>query len=295
MGSHEVRLEKINWDLECEKDFIIKKGFEITEPAFKGKEQKSMYGTHSPIFATDWEDEEAFTERYSCECKDLRGRVYENETCPTCGTKVKFRDVDLRITGWIKLYEHTLIHPIFYRMLQSIVGKQFIEIIKSDKEITRDGIVVNKKSKNPFKGIGMVEFKERFEEILEFYREKKKNKIELIDEVLKEKEKVFISCIPVYSSVLRPVSFKGETYFYNSIDRKYNSIFSLTRLLNDSSLLRLKSKKNKKKNMDEPTILQSVQKKLMELWDLIFMQINQKDGHRLMCPNIFNCGEFLRA
>jgi DNA-directed RNA polymerase beta' subunit len=31
--------------------------------------------------------------------------------------------------------------------------------------------------------------------------------------------------------------------------------------------------------MDESTVLQSVQEKLMELWDLIFMQINQKDGH----------------
>jgi hypothetical protein len=104
-------------------------------------------------------------------------------------------------------------------------------------------------------------------------------KAELIEEVLSEKEKIFSNCIPVYSSVLRPVSFKNETFFFNSIDRKYNSIYSLTRLLNDSDLLEIKKKKNRKKSMDESTVLQSVQKKLMELWDLIFMQINQKDGH----------------
>jgi DNA-directed RNA polymerase beta' subunit len=276
----EIRLVKLDWNEECERDFIIGTGFEVTEPAFQSREQKSMYGIHSPLFATDWEDEDAFAERYTCQCGELKGRVYEGEICPRCKTKVKFRDVDLRITGWIKLYNHAIIQPIFYKMLKSIIGeKTFLEIIEFDKEITRDGVIINKKSKNPFKGIGLVEFRERFDEIIEFYRKKKKNKAELIEEVLSEKEKIFSNCIPVYSSVLRPVSFKNETFFFNSIDRKYNSIYSLTRLLNDSDLLEIKKKKNRKKSMDESTVLQSVQKKLMELWDLIFMQINQKDGH----------------
>lgn len=276
----QVRLIRLNWDDECEKDFIIGKGFEITEPSFKGKEEKSMKGMHSPLFATDWEDEDAFAERYSCQCKELKGKVYEGEICPVCRTKVKFRDVDLRIFGWLKLYNHHIIHPIFYKMIRSVIGdKQFTEIIEFDKEITRDGNIVNKKGKNPFKGIGLIEFEERFVEIIEYYRDKKKNKAELAQEILNEKDKVFASCIPVYSSVLRPVSFRGETYFYNSIDKKYNSIFSLARSLNDKAPSISPKTKKKKRKMDEPTKLQSLQKKLMELWDLIFMQINQKDGH----------------
>ena len=128
-----------------------------------------------------WEDEEAFAERYSCKCKELKGRVYEGEICPVCGTEVKFRDVDLKIFGWIKLHGYYIIQPIFFRMLKSIMGNQLNEIIEFDKEITRDGLLVDKKSKsNPFKGIGLIEFKERFDEILDYYWHKKKNKRELL-------------------------------------------------------------------------------------------------------------------
>lgn len=283
MSKQEVRLIKLDWDKECEKDFITNKGFEIIEPAFKGKEgkeEKSLYGIHSPLFATDWEDEDAFSERYSCKCREMKGRVYEGEICPICRTKVVFRDVDLKITGWIILHNHCVIQPIFYKMLKSIIGdKAFSEIIEPEKDMTRDGQIVRKGGKNQFKGIGLIEFRDRFDEIMDYYRDKKKNKRELINEVMREKEKVFTHCIPVYSSVLRPVSFKGETYFYNRIDRKYNAIFSLSRLLNNTSLIALKKKKNKKFKSDESTILVSVQKKLMELWELIFEQINQKEGH----------------
>ncbi|NNV04703.1 hypothetical protein, partial [Brevibacillus sp. MCWH] len=162
----EVRLVRLNWDEECEKDFITGKGFEIKEYPFK-KEEKTMYGIYSPLFATDWEDEEAFSERYSCKCKELKGRIYEGERCHVCGTKVKFRDVDLKMFGWIKLHGYYIIHPIFYKMLESVIGKQFHEIIEFNKEINRDGLIVDKTNKtNPFRGIGLIEFKERFDEIL---------------------------------------------------------------------------------------------------------------------------------
>jgi len=288
-----VKLKKLNWDEECRKDLISGLGFRVTEPAFKKsviktlegnkevkrvKEEKAMYGIHSPLFATDYEDEDAFTERYTCKCKELKGRVYEDEICPICNTKVKFRDVDLRITGWIILDNHKIIQPIFYRMLKSIIGeKQFVEILEYNKDITEDGQIKNKVSKNPFMGIGMIEFRERFYEIMNYYKERKKNKLDLIEEVMREKEKVFTSCIPVFSSVLRPILFKGESFLYNPIDKKYTPIYSLVCSLNAYNAAY--DKKSKKKRIDEPTMLFSLQKKLMKLWDLIFAQLNQKDGH----------------
>ena len=276
----EVYLEKLNWDEEYRKDIITGRGFEVKEKAFKAKEEKAMYGIHSPLFATDWEDEDAFAERYACKCKELKGRVYEGEVCSVCNTEVKFRDVDLRIFGWIRLHNHFIIQPQFYRMLKSIIGdKQFIEIIEIEKEMTRDGHIKDKSSKsNPFRGIGLIEFKERFDEILDYYWQKKKNKHELITDVRKDRDKVFASCIPVYSSVLRPVSFRGETFFFNNIDRKYNVIFSDSQLLNTKNRIEARPR-SKRARMDEPTILSAIQKNVNDLWQLIFSQINQKDGH----------------
>ena len=105
--------------------------------------------------------------------------------------------------------------------------------------------------------------------------------MELIEEIEENKDKVFTSSIPVYSSVLRPTSFKGDSFFYSTIDKKYNSIFSSTRLLNDSQLFenrRKKWTKEKRERMDIPTILTSIQMKVMSLWELIFQEVDQKDG-----------------
>ena len=289
-----VKLKKMNWDKECERDLVSNLGFRITEPAFKKttvkiienskevkkiKEEKTMNGIHSPLFATDYEDEDAFSERYTCQCKELKGRVYEGEICPICNTEVKFRDVDLRITGWIILDNHKIIQPIFYRMIKSIIGEKILlEILEYNKDITNDGQIKNKISKNPYMGIGIIEFRERFDEIINYYKSKKKNKAELADEVLREKDKVFASCIPVFSSVLRPILFKGDSFLYNPIDKKYTPIYSLVSSLNAQNAVN-KNNKNKKKRIDEHAMLFSLQIKLMKLWDLVFSLINQKDGH----------------
>lgn len=278
-----VRLVKLNWDEECKRDLILGRGFLITEPAITNKDQKSYNGIQSTRFGTDWSDERAFEDRYSCKCGALQGKIFEGETCAQCKTKVEYKDVDLSITGWIVINNHKLIQPSYYNKLANIIGtRNFKEIIEYDKFIDRDGHIQQKDSNNPFKGIGIIEFRERFEEILEYYKRKKKNKLEEIKEIEDDVDKVFTSCIPVYSAVLRPISFKAESFFYNSIDKKYNSIFSSVRLLNDTELFeerRKKWTKEKKERMDSATILSSIQGKLNELWDLIFDIINMKEGH----------------
>ena len=280
-----VRLVKLNWDECCELDLLRGRGFIVSEPAITGKDTKSMYGIQSPLFASDWEDgESAFEDRYSCQCGAMKGKIFEGEICPECNSKIEYRDVDLSFTGWIVINNHKIIQPIYYNKLSSIIGnKTFAEIIKYDKYIDRDGHVLEKTTdSNPFKGIGLIEFRERFIEILEYYKIKKKNKLEEIKEIEDDVDKVFASCIPVFSSVLRPVSFRNDSFFYSTIDKRYNSIFSSARLLNDTELYekrRRKWTKEKKERMDTATILSSIQEKLMQLWELIFDLIDQKDGH----------------
>lgn len=278
-----VKLVKLNWDKECKNDMLFGRGFEITEPAIRDKDQKSMNGIQSPRFSTDWSDDDAFSERFRCVCGETKGKVFEHEICPHCNTEVKFTDVDLSITGWIILRNNCIIQPIYYNKLKAIIGKtEFPDIINYNKRINKDGEVEAKESsKNPFYGIGLVEFRERFDEILAYYKKKKKNSSELIAEIEEDKDNIFASCIPVYSSVLRPISFRSDSFFYTTIDRKFNSIFASSRLLNDAEYFeerRKKWKKEKRERMDVPTILSSIQNKLMELWDLVFESIDQKDG-----------------
>lgn len=283
----QVRLVKINWNEECELDLLTGRGFEVTDKSYKtvkGREEKTMNGIHSPRFATDWDDENAFAERYSCKCKSLVGRVYEGEVCPDCGTEVKFRDVDLKVFGWIRFNKYAVIQPIFYKMLETVIGKKiFAEIIEYSTDIDKDGNEHAKQGKNPFKGIGMIAFRERFHEVIDYFKGKKKNVSEVVAELLADPDAVFVTCLPVYSSILRPVAFKGESFFYNKIDKKYNSIFSTSRLLHDVAeeidIVVTKKKKKKRSQMDKDKVLHSLQQKINELWDLIFAQINQKEGH----------------
>lgn len=137
-------------------------------------------------------------------CGAMKGKIFEGETCPECNTKIEFRDVDLKYTGWIIINNHKIIQPIYYNKLASIIGnKIFADIIKYDKYIDRDGHVIEKTTDaNPFKGIGLIEFRERFQEILDYYKVKKKNKLEEIKEIEEDVDKVFTSCIPVFSSVI---------------------------------------------------------------------------------------------
>jgi len=228
-----------------------------------------------------WCDEEAFADRYTCQCKKTKGRIFDKEICPKCETEVKFRDIDLKKFGWCRLKRFKVINPAFYRSLRSLIGEtNLTDILYFDKEVTIDGDLRDKPHKNPFKGIGLTEFYERFEEILIYYREKKKDKEELYIEIIYNKDSVFTSCIPIYSPVLRPVAFKGESLFFNPVDKKYNYILSLVKLLNKKIQGEdLSNYKRERQRMDIPTTLFRIQKKLMEYYDTIFVEINQKDGH----------------
>ena len=275
-------LEKLNWDEECRRDFLCGRGLLITEMPFT-KEVKNPNGTHSPKFNSDWGDEDAFADRYTCQCKALKGKIFNKEVCVKCNTEVQFRDVDLKVFGWCRLNRFKLISPAYYRSLRSLIGdNNLTDIIHFDKEVTIDGDLKDKVNKSPFKGIGLIEFYERYEEILVYYKDKKKDKIELYKELIYNKSAVFTSAIPIYSPVLRPVAFKGESLFFNPVDRKYNYILSLVNLLNKKTKGEdLSTYKRERQRMDIPTTLFKIQKKLMEYYDTVFIEINQKDGHKL--------------
>lgn len=286
------RFRCMNWDEEFKADIVTKKGFVVTSKPFKSKLKdkkgtimshgiKEKYGIHSPLFGTEWSDENAFANRYSCECHELIGKIYEGEICPKCGTKVQYVDIDLSIFGWLKINnpEFKLIQPLMYRKISTFLGSVnniLDSIINFKKDMTLDGeykpIEGFDYKKQPFYGIGMVEFYNRFDEIMAYYLKKKKNKKELYNQIMMDKDKIFVTTIPVYSALLRQVFFTDEDFSYTKIDKYYNSIFGNINKLNEETEVNHNNLAKVNKNLYKAQI------NLNNAFEFIFNNLTEKEG-----------------
>lgn len=279
MGKQKVRIRRRNWDVDSILDITTGHGFYITEPAditLDGEKKKSLYGPQSPLYGTDYSDEQAFSERYRCDCGEIQGKVFEGETCPFCGTKIEFKDTDVNFCGWIMLpHGHKIIAPHYYNILMSIIGKKaFPDIIQIKQKVDRDGRhsiaelqdLENVEITSPFMGIGIIEFRKRFVEIMEYYRKQKKNKASSIDLVLKERLAVFTSAIPIYTTALRPQSVTSDTYYFTSIDKQINPLISLRDDLYNCM------------DIEIPLVLNRIQTRVNAIWDFNFDLLNSKEG-----------------
>lgn len=291
-GHTSVRAVRLNWDVEYYVDIITGNGFTITEPAtftIDESKQKSLYGARSILYGTSYEDETAFIERYRCRCGEFKGKMFEGEICPFCKTPVQYEDVNIEYTGWISLGTSFVINPYYYNRLASLIGKQTLyEIVNVKTIVDTDGNTSllqiydededgNKVFRgfvegfvdppdHPYFGIGIEEFREKFEEIMHYFMAKKKDKKSEFMHVLKESSSVFTSHIPVYSTFLRPQSSTADTYYYNSIDKLINPIWSLSNYL------------GKVEDIDKKLILQRIQWRLNQLWETNFSLLNKKEG-----------------
>lgn len=288
-----VTLVSCDWDRECEMDlYYTHKGFKITE---KGKSdtvhQPGYYSIHSPLYGTDYSDDHAFEDRYSCPCGRTIGKNYigrsneegKRKVCPYCGQPVEYVDIDMRITGWIVLERDYIIQPLFFKKIQSIIGsKNFLNIlkIKDDRE---------KVPNIKYDGIGIVEFMERFDEVMNYYIKKKPAKINQFLYIMSHKDQVFVHCIPVYSSHLRPFVIRAEEIKYSDEDKIFKRLYSNSVLLNDryelsrklvSAEKRPESERKKKtiESLRKENILFAMQTDLNTLWELSFDTIKKKTG-----------------
>lgn len=240
-----TKLEHINFD-ECYKqDIASGEGFLITDYAPIDKQTKGKTnGIFSPEYGSTWGDEDAFSDRYSCKCGKTVGTVFEGITCSKCGTVVEFKDEDISKTGWFEL-AFPVIHPIMYKRIQSIIGKDLIEILVPPKCDYNGDYIVDEK--NPFMNIGILEFKKRFKEILDHYMTKKhrwKEKVEEYKLIMDNVDTVFTHHLPVYSLILRPVSIIGgqilhHTKVNTSFARMSQLIYHLNKIL-DADIEELK-------------------------------------------------------
>ena len=231
-----VTLDIINFDEEYKKDLKEGKGFLITnEEDFNEKTgTRTMDGLYSPIYGISSFSDKITDDYYRCDCGETTGSLSEGDICPNCGTEVQFIDTGLDVFGYIPLGNFIIINPAMYTLLAKLIGEKDLQlIIKFNNKYNVSGKNVSTKTKSsPYHGIGIIKFKEDFDEIVSYYRDKRKQP-ETYDIIMKFKDSAFAHHIPVYSSLLRPlvkddskISMVDDNKSYSIILANANSIRS---------------------------------------------------------------------
>ena len=270
-----VEKEVIDFNKEKVNDILAGNGFVVEPSQSIKKDLKAENGVFSPKFGQTLSDVNPFIERYKCSpnCpKPLTGRINYGITCPTCGHKVRYVDDNYNFFGWIVLNEpYCIIHPSIYKKLESFFGKGVsVQGEKKNKidnmlDVDPERAIFNTGEASPyddepFFGIGMIAFVERFDEIMKYYLQKKPAKQEYYDDIMSNREKVFINNIPVITTLLRPFDTRDNTMSYEPTNAMYTMMNKLATDINknNSQLQRTPKVKNHKLN--------NLQKKLMELY-----------------------------
>ena len=256
-----VKLERIDLDKECERDLVSGKGFIIKEPQSISKALKSESSIFSSKFGRSLQDENPYSHRYSCRCGAFQGAFYAvpddaNFRCPYCGTEVKLVGDAFDFFGWIRLKdEYFVIHPLMYYSLIYLIGKENLEsIIEPEIMLDTDGNpmsqydkrLMRKKMQRKYKkkssldttysGLGMIEFKNHFDEIIDYFYKKKPQKKEVYDDIVKHKSIVFTHSIPVYTTQLRITKVEGKRFTFESCNADFNILAKLAATINKDNL-----------------------------------------------------------
>ena len=288
------KIQIIDLDKEARHDIDTGNGFEISSPKSSNKkDMKDPNGIYSSRFGQKLGDINPYADRYSCECGYLKSRINHGLECPMCHTKVKYVDDDFKMFGWIILKdEYHIIHPKFYDSLDFIFGESKYNIEKKhikgrklqnilcyNPEVDQDGFrkeCTFNPPDEPFFGIGMMAFYERFDEILNYYYAKNPKKKPYYDEIMENRDIVFCHSIPVFTTHLRPADIRDNYMYFEPTNAMYNMINRHVHAIN----------KNKRRMDNDYKVkdqrLFKVQMKYMELVEEVMNILTGKRGQLRM-------------
>jgi len=275
--TYETFMERINMDEEREKDLLTDNGFIVSNPQSIKKTVKDPDGIFSTKFGQSLNDIHPFALRYRCSCGHLNARLQHGIKCPICNTEVRYVDDNFKYFGWIVLKDYYLIHQNLYKSLAFFIGNAKLErILEFKKEPDGNGIIMDAVEEapkdEPFFGIGMIEFKERFKEIMDFYLTKNPDKREYYDDIMENIDKVFIQSVPVYTTLLRPYRIEGDVFHFEGTNKIYRMLVQHAYDINKSETQMDKAKKPKNQ------LLWNMQQKLNELYYELTNIISGKKG-----------------
>ena len=276
--NYSTKMVRINLDEECIIDINSGNGHIISVPEGSiKKELRSENGIFSPKFGQTLEDANPFADRYKCKCGLTQGRINNHIKCKSCGAEVKYVGDNPKYTGWIRLSDkYRYIHPNLYKTVEYIIGsKKLINILRcyDEKDIDGHSIEFDVPSDEPYYGIGMVDFRERFDEIIKYYISKNSNKKHYYADIKKNRDKIFTRSIPVYTTQLRPYKVEGDNFHFGNTNELYIMMMNISDRINRDTLKINRRKKPKAQ------LLFDLQMKVNELYNEIEMILSGKRGN----------------
>lgn len=240
---YETCLERIDLDKQRVENIRSGKGFIISAPKGIKKDIKNQDGIFSSRYGSNSiSDVDSFNGRYRCRCGMKRGSINHGELCNICNTRVRFVDDDVSIKGYLILKDpYWIIHPNMYRSLEGFIGAvRLNRIIEPEVNVDSNGAIIqnmpSKKKDEPFRGIGLIEFHNRFDEIMNFYLGRFPNKKNFYDDIMRHKDLVFTHTISVYSSLLRPSRLDNGSLRYEACNEQFNMLAKLVYEVNNDKL-----------------------------------------------------------
>lgn len=273
---YETRLERINLDKEREYDIFNGNGFIVSAAKAIKDDLKAKYGIYSELYGPTLQDANPFANRYRCKCGHTTQRFTNGTKCPVCGEPVKFMDDNFKFFGWIVLKDpYYLIHPNLFMSIMFLIGERhFTNIITEASRKDEDGkdLKIKRPKDEPYYGIGMMEFHDKFDEIINYYAARNANKKEYYDDIVANRDKIFVQSIPVYTIHLRPYRLEGNDFHFEGTNAIFNIMAQLaTHINNDRYKMNSKSKS---KNQ----LLFDLQKQYIKLYDEIGNILKGKRG-----------------
>lgn len=277
-----VIFSRISWDAEYYASKMMGNGFDISDSEAyfdddKGetkKRRKSMYGTQSPLYGNTFDSERDYMQSHQCDCGRFYGATFTGQICPECNTEVSQKYPNLNKIGWISTHGNKIITPYWYYHIAGLIGKDnMIDLCRLEKKVDKNGNIKvitpeNYVPRHQYHGIGPSGFYDKFEEILWFFANQRKQKFDAILGLIKYKNMIFASHIPLYHPVMRPSSETADVLYYNPIDRDVNPMVKIAISLENKDMNELA------RNM----ALNSIHTKLLRLWDTNFSIIEKKEG-----------------
>lgn len=179
--------------------------------------------------------------------------------------------------------QYHVINPSCYLDLESLIGKkELLNILKFTNKLTLHGHSVSiKTKKSPYNGIGMIKFYEQYDEIIEYYRDKKKDKVAYYDNLIRFKYATFSNYVSAYSSLLRPLISSNEKVCIFEVNKLYGAMLANANIINSDSLAN--------KEIIVENSLFEIQKSYNEVFNFIIKsELSAKNGFSISDPYTIN-------